>query len=409
MSEFSLVVTNLGKCYRSYESELYRFANWFGFASSKYQDQWVCRNINFNLPKGEAIGIVGRNGAGKSTLLKIISGVLSPSEGNVQHGGRVSAILELGLGFNDNFSGRRNVYHAGGLMGFSVSQIDGFIDDIETFIELGDYFDSPMRSYSSGMKMRVAFAVATMSRPDVLIVDEALSVGDAYFQHKCFGRIKAFQERGTSLLFVSHDQQSIQTLCQRALLLDKGVVVDIGKPSKIFDHYNALITDQQDEVSIDISEIESSEFQVISGTGQAKLTSTLLRNEKGERVDVVSVGEEVILEADVLIVADIRSLVLGFMIRDRVGNVIFGTNTYHLKEVVTNPVQGNVYRFLARFPANLGVGNYSISIAATSGETHLEGNYEWRDLAVLFDVVNNAKNSFVGTSWIDTNIEVQTK
>ena len=191
---YVLEVNNIGKVFKNYGSEWHRVLSWFGFNFRAVEEHTILDHINFSISAGEAIGIVGQNGAGKSTLLKIITGTLRPSSGKVVIHGRISAILELGMGFHPDLTGRQNVYHAAGLMGFTHDQIDAVMDQIEEFVEIGDYFDQPVRTYSSGMQMRVAFGVATAYRPEILIVDEALSVGDAYFQHKSFDRIREFQK-----------------------------------------------------------------------------------------------------------------------------------------------------------------------------------------------------------------------
>jgi lipopolysaccharide transport system ATP-binding protein len=213
MSEPILCVDNLGKAYQSYGSEWRRMLSWFGAPVKPVEERWVLRHVNLSIQPGEAVGIVGQNGAGKSILLKLITGTLRPTEGSMRIHGRIAAILELGMSFNPEFTGRRNVYHVAGLMGFSQEEIKKVMPEIESFAEIGAYFDEPVRTYSSGMQVRVMFAVATAWRPEILIVDEALSVGDTYFQHKSFNRIREFQEMGTTLLIVSHDRSSIQTLC----------------------------------------------------------------------------------------------------------------------------------------------------------------------------------------------------
>ncbi|OYZ65011.1 MAG: sugar ABC transporter ATP-binding protein, partial [Sulfuricurvum sp. 24-42-5] len=230
-----LEINNIGKAYRSYSSNFMRFASWFGLKTKSVQETWTLKHINFKLMSGEAVGIIGQNGAGKSTLLKIITGTLKPSTGDIVVRGKIAAILELGMGFHPDLTGRQNTYHAAGLMGYTHEQIDGVIDDIEVFAEIGEYFEQPVRVYSSGMQVRVAFAVATAFRPEVLIIDEALSVGDAYFQHKSFERIKQFRETGTSLLFVSHDKAAILALCDRAILLEKGQVFKDDEPEVVTD------------------------------------------------------------------------------------------------------------------------------------------------------------------------------
>ena len=230
MNKPLLEAKNIGKSYKSYSSELWRILSWFGIKHKAADETWTLQNINFSIAKGEAVGIIGQNGAGKSTLLKIITGTLKPSTGSVHVRGKIAAILELGMGFQPDLTGRQNAYHSAGLMGYSYEQVHSVIDEIEMFAEIGEYFDQPVRLYSSGMQVRVAFAVATAFRPEILIIDEALSVGDAYFQHKSFAKIKEYREAGTSLLFVSHDKGSILALCDRAILLEKGRVIKYGEP-----------------------------------------------------------------------------------------------------------------------------------------------------------------------------------
>ena len=206
-----IIVSNLGKAYKRYPSKWSRLAEWLiPFSGQRHELNWVLSDLNFSVKPGEALGIIGINGAGKSTLLKMIAGTSQPSTGSVAISGHVAALLELGIGFHPDFTGRQNAYMAGQLLGFSVDEITALMPEIESFAEIGEYLDQAVRFYSSGMQMRLAFSVATVKRPDVLIIDEALSVGDAYFQHKCFDRIREFRELGTTLLMVSHDKLAIQ-------------------------------------------------------------------------------------------------------------------------------------------------------------------------------------------------------
>ena len=204
-----LTIDRLGKAFSTYDREWHRIARWFGMPFKPAEQNWVLRNINFSVEPGQAVGIAGPNGAGKSTLLKLITGTMHPTEGRVHSEGRIAAILELGLGFNPNLSGRQNVTFSASLLGLQAEQVIERMPEIEAFAEIGKFFDEPLRTYSSGMQMRVAFAVVTAVRPDLLIVDEALAVGDTYFQHKCMSRIREFQQEGTSLLIVSHDRGAI--------------------------------------------------------------------------------------------------------------------------------------------------------------------------------------------------------
>ena len=399
-----LEVKNIYKSYRTYNSEIWRIFSWFGIKHKAIQENYTLKNISFSIKEGEAIGIIGQNGAGKSTLLKIITGTLQATKGEINTTGKISAILELGMGFHPDLTGRQNAYHSAGLMGYTSKQIDAVISDIEDFAEIGEYFDYPVRTYSSGMQMRVAFAVATAYRPNILIIDEALSVGDSYFQHKSFDKIKKFKEQGTSLLFVSHDKASILALCDRAILIDKGELLKEGNPEEITDYYNALIA-QKENSSVKQQNTNSNKLQTISGTGEATIEKVALYNQEGELIDVVGVGDLVDLKVDVKINKDISSLVLGYAIKDRLGQTMYGTNTWHTKQIIDFPKENDKYQFTLTFPANLGVGTYSIVIALTNSDTHLNENYEWRDLALIFDVVNLNKTYFVGSTWNEPEIK----
>jgi ABC-type polysaccharide/polyol phosphate transport system, ATPase component len=394
-----LEVRDVGKAFRDYGSELKRIATWFGLRVKPREEHWVLRDISFNVGRGEAIGIVGQNGAGKSTLLKLITRTLVPTEGTIGVHGRIAAILELGMGFSPDLTGRQNVFHAAGLMGFSREQIEAAMPDIEAFAEIGDYFDEFVRTYSSGMQMRVAFSVATAFRPDILIVDEALSVGDAYFQHKCFKRIKEFRELGTSLLIVSHDSGAIQNMCDRAILLQGGRVLKDGPPTEVMDAYNALIAEREN-TSMKVERLESGKVQTISGTFEAVVKDIRLHAASGEPIEFIDVGQDVELRIDVETRAPIAKLVLGYMIKDRLGQPVFGTNTFHTEQVATDVPAGAVVSYVARFPMNIGTGSYSISTALVSSDTHLVDNYEWRDLALIFTVANQSHPHFVGSAWI---------
>lgn len=399
-----LEVKNIYKSYRTYSSEIWRILSWFKIKHKAMQENYTLKNISFSIKEGEAIGIIGQNGAGKSTLLKIITGTLQATKGEINTNGKISAILELGMGFHPDLSGRQNAYHSAGLMGYTSKQIDAVISDIEDFAEIGEYFDYPVRTYSSGMQMRVAFAVATAYRPNILIIDEALSVGDSYFQHKSFDKIKKFKEQGTSLLFVSHDKASILALCDRAILIDKGELLREGNPEEITDYYNALIA-QKENSAVKQQKTNSNKLQTISGTSEATIEKVALYNQENELVDVVGVGDLVDLKVDVKIHKDISSLVLGYAIKDRLGQTMYGTNTWHTKQIIDFPKENDKYQFTLTFPANLGVGTYSIVIALTNSDTHLNENYEWRDLALVFDVVNLNKTYFVGSTWNEPKIK----
>ncbi|HJU21253.1 MAG TPA: ABC transporter ATP-binding protein, partial [Casimicrobiaceae bacterium] len=232
-------VRNLGKAYKRYPHKWGRFAEWIG-TGVHHERKWALREIDFDVAAGEAVGIIGFNGAGKSTLLKIVAGTTRATTGTVDVGGRVAALLELGLGFHPDFTGRENAFMAGQLQGMHADDLATLMPAIEHFADIGDYIDQPLRTYSSGMQVRLAFSVATAIRPDILIVDEALAVGDVLFQQKCFDRIRAFRDAGTTLLFVSHAMSSVHSLCDRVLLLHEGRIAIDGSAREAIDVFNAL-------------------------------------------------------------------------------------------------------------------------------------------------------------------------
>ncbi len=405
MSGDVLVLNSVGKAFREYPSQVLRFFTWMGIPVRNVNEHWVLRNVSFRLGRGEAVGIVGQNGAGKSTLLKLITGTLRQTTGDILVNGRIAAILELGMGFNPDLTGRQNAIHTAGLMGFSQADITRAMPEIESFAEIGEYFDEPVRTYSSGMQMRVAFSVATAFRPEVLIVDEALSVGDAYFQHKSMGRIREFRRQGTTLLIVSHDRTAVQALCDRAILLEKGEQRMDGDPQAVMDYYNAMIAEKENNAITSV-QLASGKVQTVSGTGEAVVSSVALFNGAGERVEFINVGESAELRIQVTAKADIPRLVLGYLIKDRLGQDVFGTNTHHTGQALENVRDGDVVEFNIRFDVNMGAGAYSVSTALVSTDTHLVNNYEWRDLALVFTVMNVDRTYFVGSNWIPPSISI---
>lgn len=402
----AIQVENLGKAYKVYPSHWARLKEWIvPFSKPKHDLKWVLRDISFTVESGEAVGIIGINGAGKSTLLKMITGTTQPTTGSVTINGRVSALLELGMGFHPEFTGRQNVYMAGQLLGLSVEEIKELMPEIEAFAEIGDYVDQPVRVYSSGMQMRLAFSIATARRPDVLIVDEALSVGDAYFQHKSFNRIRECRKHGTTLLIVSHDKQAIQSICDRAILLNAGRLAMQGDPESVMDYYNAMLADHQNQQVR--QEVQGSgKVQTFSGTGEASVTAITLVDEVDRPLEVVDVGQPVRLRVEIIAHTAIDRLVLGYGIKDRLGQVIYGTNTHLKQQPLLNLAADERYRFDIAFSANLGPGTYSVQTALVSTDTHLVNNYEWRDLALVFNVVNLTKGYFAGCAWLDPQIGI---
>lgn len=402
----TISVNNLGKAYKQYPTRWSRLLEWITPGHKpRHALKWVMQDVSFTVNPGEAVGIIGINGAGKSTLLKMITGTTQPTTGSVSITGRVAALLELGMGFHPDFTGRQNAFMAGQLLGYSVEEIAQLMPEIEAFADIGDYIDQPVRVYSSGMQMRLAFSVATARRPDVLIVDEALSVGDAYFQHKSFDRIREFGKQGTTLLIVSHDKGAIQSICDRAILLNSGRMAMQGEPEAVLDYYNAMLAEKENQ-TVRQHETSEGKLQTLSGSGEATVEEVVLLNDKGERIEVVNVGQAVRLQIMVRTTDDLPELVLGYMIKDRLGQPVFGTNTHYLGQELTDLPRDSLLTFVLNFNANLGCGTYSVAVALHTQDTHIANNYEWRDLALVFNVVSLDKTPFVGVAWLPPTLKI---
>jgi lipopolysaccharide transport system ATP-binding protein len=403
----TIAVTGLGKAYRNYPSRKARLAEWVSISGKpRHTLKWILKDITFAVRPGESVAIIGINGAGKSTLLKLLTGTTQPSAGSISMSGRVAALLELGMGFHGDFTGRQNAYMAGQLLGYSMSELERLMPDIEAFAEIGDYIDQPVRIYSSGMQMRLAFSVATAHRPDILIVDEALSVGDAYFQHKSFDRIRQFRREGTTILMVSHEKSVIQSICDRAILLNGGRIAIEGTPDAVLDYYNALLAEKEG-TTIERSTVAGGRTQTVSGSGEVTLEAIRLLSQQREVVEVVDVGQRVTLEMRYRAHQPVDTLVIGYLIKDRLGQSAFGTNTHHLGHPLLNVKPGEVITYLITFDATLGPGDYSVSTASVSTSDHLTNNYDWRDLALMFSVVNMTQPHFEGMSWMPPKLEIQ--
>ncbi len=388
-----LRLEQVGKSFREYKHPLHRLLEWMGWPP-RHTEKWVLKNINFKIEPGESVGLIGRNGAGKSTLLKIITGVTSPSTGKVSCGGSLSALLELGMGFHPEFTGRQNVLMQAYLQGMSHAQIVEQMDAIAEFAELGDYFDKPVRIYSSGMQVRLAFSVATAVRPDILIVDEALAVGDAYFQHKCFDRIRKYRRDGTTLLFVSHDPGAVKSLCDRAILIEGGAVMKDGLPADVLDFYNAIIVPGISQEAM--QNLLTSKQAVRSGDGQMRILQAQWRVNGSETLALVA-GTPAELNLVIEVHQPVDDYTIGLLIKDRVGNDIFGTNTFHMAHAMPKLEAGKRYTVNFRFPSiNLGPSYYSLTLALHASNNHLAGNYDWWERAIAFQVVPAEKTSTIG-------------
>lgn len=396
-----LEITGLSKKIKIFDRPADRIVEHF-LGLRRHREKWILRDVSFSVSAGESVGLVGLNGAGKSTLLSIITGCRTATAGQVKAHGNISALLELGMGFHPEFSGRENAVMGLQLQGCSAETVQRSLAWIEQFSELGEYLDMPLRTYSSGMQVRLAFSVATAIRPDILIIDEALSVGDAYFQHKSASRIRDLKALQTSLLFVSHDASAIKSLCDKAMLLERGRLILEGRPDMVMDYYNAMIAEKQHATAIS----QCASGQTRSGTRAVAINSVRIIDAGGKSRHVFPVGSPVHIRFVLEAMNDMDFPTVGFSIRDRIGNEVFGTNTWHMKSFQHESLQSGatVVDFITNL--NLGPGSYSITAAVHTGVAHLENNYDWWDRACVFEVYPGDGYQFQGTAFLDVDATI---
>ncbi len=397
-----LTIRNLNKVFASYPRRLDRIKEWLCFGSRIFHEEiHVLKDINLEIKAGEAFGLVGMNGAGKSTLLKLITKTMLPTSGSIESNGKIAALLELGTGFHPDLTGRENILLNGRLHGLEPQEITAKIDTIKAFSELGDYFDKPLKKYSTGMYVRLGFSLAISVNPQVLIVDEALSVGDAYFQQKCLRKIRDFKEAGVTILFVSHDLACVKILCDRVGLLNKGSLVAVGEPKGVLDRYNALISGH------DVRQTTKGELKVlVSGSGKAEIAAVSLLNEEGQKVQALEAGQFCQIAIDVLFNAPVSNPTVGILIRDRLGYDVFGTNSSHMQHQTGDFLPNSIGHFSFRFAMDIGPGEYTLSLAIHADASHLAENYQWADSILLFKVHPNKDYPFLGVSMLKPTFEI---
>lgn len=400
-SDIAIKVEQLSKCYQLYDKPRDRLKQMLMRGHKQYyREFWALKNISFEVKKGETVGIIGRNGSGKSTLLQMICGTLTSTSGNIQTYGRIGALLELGSGFNPEFTGRENVFMNAALLGLSREEVDARYDDIVSFADIGEFIEQHVKTYSSGMVVRLAFAVQALVEPDILIVDEALAVGDAKFQAKCFKRLKQLRSAGTSILLVTHSTEQIVTHCNRAILLNAGAMVAQGKPRQVANRYMEILFGKEKIIS-DSNAIGLNSPPVPSGTQNVldperyllSVTEDIFSSRPGYNpyefrwgdgaarildfhiaVDGIAypptyrVGQEITLVLTVAFLSEVVRPILGITIKTREGMTVFGVNSETLDFVDFQSLgqAGTVVRIGARFTCRLASGDYFISLGIAS-------------------------------------------
>jgi lipopolysaccharide transport system ATP-binding protein len=447
--EIAISLKNVSKVYKRYARPVDRLKEILLPGKSRADDFWALQDISLEVPRGQTIGILGQNGSGKSTLLQIIAGTLTPTTGEVKVNGRLSALLELGSGFNPEFTGRQNVFFNGRMLGLSQEEIERKFDEIGAFADIGDFLDQPVKTYSSGMYVRLAFSVAINVNPDILIVDEALAVGDARFQQRCMTRINQLRNEGVSILFVSHDADAVKRLCDQAVVLEKGKIVNQGLALQMVNWYLALITvdfnleklraieessKKRDELlplqanandleainALSLNERSSksqlnsftkqmavsdknSDFEKLNvnnnyaslpefkyfrhGDGNARIKNIMLKNSHGQEVDYVYLGEEVKVYVEVEFLSDQHEYLIGILVRDRLGTDIVGINTYQERLQLPKVAKGEKFFYCFSFPIHIKPGAYSISPSVAYDQYRLKW-LDWIDNALVFRVID---------------------
>ena len=396
---------NLSKAYRIYRKPADRLKEVLPFLRPNYESFVALDSVSFQVHAGETVGIIGQNGAGKSTLLQILSGVLEPSGGRYSVQGRVGSLLELGAGFHPDFDGIQNVKLQGRLLGLPRGFVEERLEKILAFAEIGDFVHQPVRTYSSGMFVRLAFSSAVHMDPEVLIIDEALSVGDVFFQHKCIARMKQFQEEGKTILVVSHDPQTIRHLCDRAIHLRDGSVVGDGSPEEVVAHYlqektrtSARIGSNAGEIQVDTVGVDSGEVSEESlppppllrggldrfGEGGARLLGAGLYDAEGQLVEMMEGGQKYRLQLMVQAERRVSPMNVGFILRDKKGLDLFGTNLATLDRNLSSLEEGQVTVVTFGFDLpRIASGNYSFACAVAEGDAVDYTMLDWVDHALV--------------------------
>ena len=351
-------------------------------AHPRHTDFWALRDISFQVEKGETLSLVGPNGCGKSTLLQIVSGILQPTTGRVVTRGRIAALLELGAGFNPEFSGRENVYLNGEIMGLSRAEIDRAMPSIEAFAEIGEFIERPVKEYSSGMYVRLAFSTAIHVDPEILIVDEALAVGDAVFANRCVRKFQELRERKITVLFVSHDLGLVKQLSDRAILLLNGKIEAQGEPKDVINRYIGLVLERQEAKAKKEDRIRSS-FR--HGDGASEILGVQILNEKGDETASIASGEPVTVRVRSRFHAPVSDPMVGILIRTRIGMDVYGTNTRIEQSSLGDFRAGDDLEVDFRLEAWLTPQQYTLTVATQNADGT---SHDWLDDAIAFDVVD---------------------
>ncbi|MBQ6876111.1 MAG: ABC transporter ATP-binding protein [Lachnospiraceae bacterium] len=413
----AIEVRDVTKIYRLYNKPSDRLLETLCPKKSRHRDFYALNGVSFNVEKGTTVGVIGTNGSGKSTILKIITGVLTPSAGEVKVNGTVSALLELGAGFNMEYTGLENIYMNGTMMGFTRQQMEEKLPEILAFADIGEFVDQPVKSYSSGMFVRLAFALAINVEPDILIVDEALSVGDVFFQAKCYHKMEEIRKRGTTIVMVTHDMSSIIKYCDKVVLLNRGDKLAEGEPGKMVDLYKKILVGldpvEDEPVKSEgnhsgqlrwLDSLEENPGHMNYGDGSASIVDVGIFDEQGRLTNQIFKGSELTIRTKVQFAKPVDMPIFSFTFKDKKGTELTGTNTMYEKIQVTPAKSGDVYEVSFRQRMTLQGGEYLLSVGCTGFESG-----EFVVYNRLYDIVNivviSAKNT-VGVYDMESDVTV---
>jgi ABC-type polysaccharide/polyol phosphate transport system ATPase subunit len=377
-----VLVQNVSKLYRLYKKPSDRLKELLPAVAPQHTDFWALKDISFQVERGETLSLVGPNGCGKSTLLQIVAGILQPTTGRVVTRGRIAALLELGAGFNPEFSGRENVYLNGEILGLSRAEIDRAMPSIEAFAEIGEFIDRPVKEYSSGMYVRLAFSTAIHVDPEVLIVDEALAVGDAVFANRCVRKFEELRERKITVLFVSHDLGLVKQLSDRAILLLGGRIEAQGKPSDVINRYIGLVLEKQRSATEKGDRVRGS-FR--HGDGTSEVVGAEILNTRGEPVMSVASGEPITVRVRSRFHKPVSDPMVGILVRTRIGMDVYGTNTRIEQMPLGDFAAGDELEVDFQLECWLTPQSYTLTVATQNADG---SSHDWLDDAIGFDVVD---------------------
>lgn len=421
--EVAVSLKKVSKCFKRYAQPVDRLKEVLRLGGGRPQEFWAVQDIDLEIARGETLGIIGRNGSGKSTLLQMIAGTITPTSGEVKVNGRVSALLELGSGFNPEFTGRQNVFFNARILGLSREEIAGKFEQIAVFADIGDFIDQPVKTYSSGMFVRLAFAVAIHVEPEILIIDEALSVGDIFFQQKCFKFLEGLRSQGKSIIFVSHDTQSVIKLCDRAVVLHHGVLKYAGSPAEMVAKYTKLYYSQFLEdvpEELQVAAIEPGQENEENGLAKSANTQSsdsdhfpnqficdfpqsdrygclvgliagiATTDGSGQPQSVFKIGDELVLSVKInQHPVNICPLNVGFQIKDRFGQILVGTNTCMLSGDIDQDLFGQPFICQFKFSLALLPGQYTIVVAVAEYSRNAEVIYDWIEQVGVIEIFSN--------------------